>query len=206
MHLTSYLSRNHGSKHPGFTLSEVLISLVIIGLLATFVIGKVLHNLEEAGYRTALKEAEAVIQSVAHEAYMEGYTGHRFNYYRSKVNTTKVCLHPHGVTQGCMVVPEGFSNAEYREGALVLPSGVTIGGINTHISNHWMFSGTDGWRIDLNGTKPPNVEGVDILRWRAPEFNASGQIHNCDGSRRLGCPDLNHAPSVARYNQLMGLQ
>jgi hypothetical protein len=94
-----------------------------------------------------------------------------------------------------MAMPVVSGSNEFNENAFVLPSGVTIGGMTTS------FNQPDIWRIDLNGTKPPNVDGVDILRWFAPEFDSSGQIINC-GGRKLGCVDTN-AGSTNRYNSLI---
>jgi type II secretory pathway pseudopilin PulG len=195
-----YLKPYRHSKSLAFTVSELLIALGILGLIATFTVPKVLHSIDEASYRTALKEVEGVIQTVANEAYTQGYTGSRFNYYREKMNTVKVCTNPNGITQGCMVLPEGSGDiSEYNENALVLPSGVTIGAIN---NNTFRGSG-DGWRIDLNGTKPPNTEGIDILRWSPATFESNGDITSCNG-RQLGCVQ-SHVASSNRYNQLMGL-
>ena len=167
-------------------------------MIATFTVPKVLHSIDEASYRTALKQAESVIQSVTHDAYMEGYTGNRSSYFHKRLNFIKYCTN--GVTQGCMVVPDGETDDEYTERAFVLPSGVTIGGIQNVNFNH---ANGDGWRIDLNGVKPPNSEGVDIIYWQAPRYNTYGQILNCSG-RKLGCPSTS-VLSITRYNELMGL-
>ena len=50
-------------KAKGFTLSELLIALAILGLIATFTIPKVLNSVGERGNITAAKEAISVISS-----------------------------------------------------------------------------------------------------------------------------------------------
>jgi prepilin-type N-terminal cleavage/methylation domain-containing protein len=180
-----------------FTMSELLIALAILGLIATFTVPKVLHSIDEANYRTALKEAESLIQSVANQAYTQGYTGNRFDYYRENVNTVKTCTN--GVVEGCMV----GGGSEFTERAFVLPSNISIGSFSNNPSNR-TFDGfnTESWYIDLNGTTAPNVLGRDILEWQAPRFNSSGLILNCNG-RQLGC--VGGGISMTRYRQLMGI-
>jgi type II secretory pathway pseudopilin PulG len=197
--LTPHASRKKVSRSLAFTISELLIALGIIGLIATFTVPKVLHSIDEASYRTALKQAESVIQTIGAEAYSQGYKGKRIDYYRDKVNAVKICTDPNGVTQGCMVVPVSVGASEYTENAFVLPSGVTIGGIN---GNSTFEDNGDVWLIDLNGVKSPNIQNVDILKWRPPSFNSSGQILDCNG-RQLGCPYA--GSELGRYRKIMGL-
>ena len=48
-----YLKPYRHSKSLAFTVSELLIALGILGLIATFTVPKVLHSIDEASYRTA---------------------------------------------------------------------------------------------------------------------------------------------------------
>ncbi|MEB3285938.1 MAG: type II secretion system protein [Vampirovibrionales bacterium] len=45
----------------GFTLAELLISLAILGIIATFTIAKVLNTQQDNGYNSAAKEAAAML-------------------------------------------------------------------------------------------------------------------------------------------------
>ena len=54
----------------GFTLAELLIALVILGVIATFTIPKVLQNQQSSSYNAAAKEAAGMI-SAAYKAYQQ---------------------------------------------------------------------------------------------------------------------------------------
>ena len=53
---------------PGFTLAELLIALVILGVIATFTIPKVLQSQQSSQYKSAAKEVAGMI-SGAYQAY-----------------------------------------------------------------------------------------------------------------------------------------
>ena len=57
----------------GFTLSEVLIALVILGVIATFTIPKVLQSQQSSQYSASAKEMMAMV-SGAYAAYQQSHT------------------------------------------------------------------------------------------------------------------------------------
>ena len=60
-------------KQPAFTLAELLIALVILGVIATFTIPKVLQSQQNNSYNAAAKEAIAMV-SGAYQAYKQQNT------------------------------------------------------------------------------------------------------------------------------------
>lgn len=60
------------SKKLGFTLSELLISLAILGLIAVFAIPKVVQALTEQQLKAAGKEAISTLYSVLFEGWRTG--------------------------------------------------------------------------------------------------------------------------------------
>ena len=59
-------------KHNAFTLAELLIALVILGVIATFTIPKVLSSQQASSYNAAAKETAGMI-SGAYSAYKQAY-------------------------------------------------------------------------------------------------------------------------------------
>lgn len=55
--------------HPGFTLSELLIALAILGVIATFTIPKVLQSQQDGKYNAIAKEAIGTVYG-AYQAYL----------------------------------------------------------------------------------------------------------------------------------------
>jgi len=58
--ITNYKNRTPGAK-PAFTLAEVLVTLVIIGVLATLTIPALITNIQDAQDKSAWKNASSII-------------------------------------------------------------------------------------------------------------------------------------------------
>lgn len=52
------------ARYPGFTLAELLISLAILGIIATFTIPKLLMNQRVSAYNASAKESAASISEL----------------------------------------------------------------------------------------------------------------------------------------------
>ena len=67
----------------GFTLSELLIALAILGLIATFTIPKVLNSTDTASKQAVFKETLGMLSEIQYEAVQTGQFNNDF--FRSKI-------------------------------------------------------------------------------------------------------------------------
>lgn len=136
----------------GFTLAELLISLVILGEIATFTIPKVL-NAQQDGRRVAIfKETIGVLSEITYMGYLTGEltSSNVASYYTSKLNAVKICPN-NAFTEQCWA-HSGGSN----EPGFILHNGATLSGFNN-------FGPGNGVELDWNGPQSPNIEGQDII-------------------------------------------
>jgi prepilin-type N-terminal cleavage/methylation domain-containing protein len=188
-------------KKQGFTLSELLVVLGIMGLIATFTIPKVLYSFEERQNIAKFKETIGIIEQIGAEAFMEGkYNQERWFYILPRLNYVKSCFNS-GVTDGCNSALNGDGNVHRaNERALVLANGVVIGGIIRGSVLHKNFNNPDFWFIDVNGTDGPNTFGIDVLYLHAPYFDVNGTTNPSCTGKRLVCPANGTAQSL--YNKI----
>jgi prepilin-type N-terminal cleavage/methylation domain-containing protein len=88
----------------GFTLAEVLITLLIIGVVAALVIPNIINDTQNAEYKTAYKKAFAIASQVTNQARTESMfmersaasdpvvTLYNFNIFKSYFSVTKECI------------------------------------------------------------------------------------------------------------------
>jgi prepilin-type N-terminal cleavage/methylation domain-containing protein len=172
------------SLHTAFTLSELLVSLAILGLIASMVMPKVIYGIDQAQNKAKLKETIAIIEALASDAYLEGaYSTKRWDYFINRTKLIKICS-SNGVTEGCLGNGTTF---EDEQSAFVLQNGVTVGGINSFRGDD-EFNKLDGWVIDVNGVVGPNEFGKDVIYIIAPSFYADGTKTTYCSERRLTCP------------------
>lgn len=63
------------NRYPGFTLAELLISLAILGVIATFTIPKILATSQNAAYTSEYKEAQGIVSAAyVNYAAQNGYS------------------------------------------------------------------------------------------------------------------------------------
>jgi prepilin-type N-terminal cleavage/methylation domain-containing protein len=150
-------------KTLAFTLSELLIALAILGLIATFTVPKVLHGIGEQQSKTVLKETIAMMGQILGEYFTENCEKvyQRDKLLLNKLNATKVChsagdgiggpgAGPGGcwidASQGCV---EGWGCNPWYPGAL-LHNGASV---------TWWYNAPHYYVwIDYNGVKGPNVK------------------------------------------------
>ena len=154
-------------RNKAFTLSELLIALAILGLIAAFTIPKVLHSTNDTVRSSIFKEILAVVERVGYEAYSLGEANYnRFDWYNEHIAAVKVC-DTQSTTQNC-TTSSMVGNTTQR--ALVFHNGAVLYGMST-LGCCQTFSQGDGWYLDYNGPKPPNTIGEDVLYLRAVQFN-----------------------------------
>lgn len=193
-------------KPKGFTLNELLIMLSIIGVIATFLVPKIIQDVEAQEDKVKLKDTLTLLEQVAQTAYREGAWGElRWNYFTNRINATKLCPNG-GLADGCQVA-FGSHAPSYTEAAFQLPNGVVVGGININSPTTWsrFYPSNnvqyDNWIIDANGTEGPNEIGKDILAMTAPGFTPTGGRNPlCDSGQKLLCPL--GPTSITMYNNL----
>jgi len=167
-----------------FTLAEVLITLLIIGIVASIIIPGLIADTQEQEFKVAWKKSYAEINQainlVIHDnggtlANMCGTynTGCIVNTFRQYLNTTQIC--PSNENNICMQTPKLLSGNSFSavdsnvinssassvfkltNGALVL--------IRWHAGDcAFTFNNNKcGWiMVDVNGYKGPNVIGRDV--------------------------------------------
>ena len=104
----------NGSVLLGFTLSELLIALAILGLIATFTIPKVLTSLGNNSKNSIFKETFSIISQVSYQGALEGVlNGNTFiSYTRAHLNYERYC-HNNASAQGCWPGKAGNSNSQF---------------------------------------------------------------------------------------------
>lgn len=181
-----------------YTLSELLVAIAILGLLATFAIPKLLQDVQTQQNKAKFKETLSMLEAVGYEAYLTGQsTASRLDYFAARLNAAKVCM-GNAVTQGCI---NSVPPSEVSQAAFVFHNGVVLGGValNSQTPND-QFQENDGWFIDVNGSDGPNEAGQDIMQLIAPRFEGNTFTGSGCGGRRLLCP--NNSASITLYNSL----
>src|SRR3989339_329004 len=164
----------------GFTLAEILITLTIIGIVASLAIPSLIQSVQNNQYKTAWKSALSDLNQVNTRLLMDngGTVNGVFlndtdlvNKYSSYLSYIKKC--PSG--QNCWHVANNWyelngnpRNANYGEG-LILSNGNLIGFYQESQTCAYNGNGlpTCGYMyVDINGFKGPNTIGKDIyLVW-----------------------------------------
>jgi prepilin-type N-terminal cleavage/methylation domain-containing protein len=99
----------------GFTLSELLVSLGVLGLIAGLTIPNVVASVEKSKNRSVLKEAYQLISSITNAGFLNGDfqnitswdfvtdngSGSIANYFTEKLNYSKQCLTADVASSGC---------------------------------------------------------------------------------------------------------
>jgi prepilin-type N-terminal cleavage/methylation domain-containing protein len=176
-----------------FTLSEVLIALVVIGIIAAITMPTIISNVEERERTAKVKKVYATLSNALTRVKADGgdldyniindNNENMQSWYDTYLNkyliTTKVC---YNTTAGCW----NTGNTKQLNGNIVAynRTGVGVGnGIITAILNDGTFINMDGYNpgdivnrfgvttnsvglvlfFDINGNKKPNTVGKDIF-------------------------------------------
>ena len=203
-------SRKHNTTPPllsqGFTLAEILITLVIIGVIAAATIPTMINNTKKQEYVSALKKTYSTLATVTNKIMNDegmprgdigGWaTSHsaEYNVYKKYLSYVKAC---NSGSQECFgqggfkhlnntAIDASWGAFEYPK--LILSDGTQL--IFVHRTNDCSQSsfGSQGIcftiGIDVNGEKPPNAWGKDAFIFVVKEDG----LHpaGCDGT---GCPN-----------------
>ena len=148
----------------GFTLAELLISLAILGVIATFTIPKVLYSQQDSQKKAVFKEVIASLYQVCESGVSDGAFSAtstdtaQGTYFLNHLNFVKSCP-SNSLTQGCWDASQGDLPYDDIEAGGTFHSGANIAGLGDSGN-----TGRESATIDWNGITGPNTEGQDQLR------------------------------------------
>jgi prepilin-type N-terminal cleavage/methylation domain-containing protein len=148
----------------GFTLAEILVALVILGLAAGFTIPKLLTATGNTQTKAILKEHIAQVNQVLYAADLDGiligtlseatlmtYLKGKFNYISSCYNTSAGCSYS--------TSPHHYPGYPTTWPTLIFADGATLSFVENAFSSGKVISIV----IDVNGATAPNLPGEDEL-------------------------------------------
>jgi prepilin-type N-terminal cleavage/methylation domain-containing protein len=141
----------HSTQHPqlkGFTLSELLVSLSVLGLIAALTLPSIFNSLNLQKRRALFKDTMQVIAQAHYEGFINGditVGSNRMEYLVNKLNA--VYTQETACTEGYHVV-----SIPNNHRCAVLPTGVMV---------NFRDAGTDMGvaYVDINGSEGPNSPG-----------------------------------------------
>ncbi|MFN7309915.1 MAG: Tfp pilus assembly protein FimT/FimU [Vampirovibrionales bacterium] len=113
------------SMERGFTLAEVVISLAVLGLIASLTLPSLFMSMDRAKKRAVFKETYQALATAVHTATMEGETVWTVI---NKFNVSKICR-TNALTEGCTQYSAG--GVEATEPGVVMATGATIFGLTS---------------------------------------------------------------------------
>ncbi|MDD3236469.1 MAG: type II secretion system protein [Candidatus Gastranaerophilales bacterium] len=136
----------------GFTLAEVLITLVIIGVIAALTIPALLNNTNNEEYRTAGKKAYATLNQALQQHY--ALTGEDWDELNDRCSSNS-CLYTEFFSKRMNIVSSmnpssataATGNHSYDDGELTMYGADGIA--YTFDGGNWLY-------VDVNGDKGPN--------------------------------------------------
>lgn len=167
-----------------FTLAEVLLTIIVIGILATLIIPGLLKDIHAKSRISLLKSTLISIEDTIHKEITEQRT--------DDISLTNIVSNPENFLAKFDTASEGtpfadsyksyngtdIENATIPETSVVLKNGVGIGIVN----NLYDIEAT-GIVIDVNGAESPNIAGADYfiaeVIWNEDTDNGlfAGDIH-----------------------------
>ena len=215
------MKRNCSKK--AFTLAEVLITLVIIGVIAAITVPTLMQNTERQEFVTRLKKADSVLKQISYKIAMDsGYPVGDYSFmenddffesFAQNINHIQKCTE---ANQGCFTPDtikalNGSNWAKYdRVNSLVAADGITYGWHNGQYCTGKGLSSDDErncigrFIVDVNGQKAPNMFGRDVFffgvindKGIVPAGEANGSADCKRGSNGITC-----AAKVLRENKI----
>ena len=173
-------------KRCAFTLSELLLSLIIVGVVAIITVPVLINNVQKKVFATQLKNMVATIEQLAQDELITHRTRDLSNtdfaapetLLTSKhFNIVKFCPPSNALTDCWKTNVSGRDKVQYK---LLNKSNDSINAGNTIILKNGVmlrysfFSGRPYFLIDINGNDKPNISGRDLFGFI---LYSNGQIY-----------------------------
>lgn len=202
-------------KNNAFTLSEVLITLGIIGVVSAITLPVISGIYKKAITKNQIKQAYSLISNAVnrvamdddypHNCYygLDGLSGNRsecgefFNGVISKLETTKVCEN-NSFANGCVpdyktedfptdINCEGFKarSIKISSKSALLKNGIIIFSYGTNNNMAPIIA------FDINGFKGPNKPGHDVYAMRLSAKQHGFPIYGLSSDKIISCMDIN---------------
>lgn len=212
------------SKRFGFTLAEVLITLGIIGILASMTIPSLLQNQQDQAAVSQLKKSfntlsQAYATAVATEGEMEGWDPHpatiddatRAQWIGTFIKYLNIQKNCNNTDTGC-IPSAGYkylndngnyytafnSDTTYYKYILADGSSLLITPGSTNGSSGYYLASFSIW-VDINGPKNPNRLGYDVFAFFATTVNGVQASGTTSGALTGG--SCRHAASSYVFNR-----
>jgi prepilin-type N-terminal cleavage/methylation domain-containing protein len=184
---------NHQNIIKAFTLSEVLIVLVIIGVVSSLVIPSIINDTQDAELNVALKKTYAelsqatnliiqdnggtfagVISTDTDRAGLVNAYAEHLSYIKlcNNVARTQGCWHPLSTNGGTWKKLNGENADDFTAGSgIILKNGAMVSFYPfkrdcTYMGGYYTKPYVCAWVImDVNGFKMPNTEGKDVFHF-----------------------------------------
>lgn len=153
----------------GFTLSELLVAIAVLGIVAIFAIPKLIQGSMDSKRVTTFKETISIVERILYEGKLSGElvdNGNVREYFLSRINAAKTCWN-NSYTEGCWPQNTPAQIVQAGEPGVVLAGGAAITGFNSYgppSEPDSCFWGGNNLVIDWNGPEPPNIIGDDQMR------------------------------------------
>lgn len=183
-----------------------MISLALLGIIATFTIPKVLSVQQNAQRIAILKETVAMISELVYQGVLTGELGssNTRNFFQQRVNYVSFCS-SNASTEGCWdQALQGNVSGDVTQPGFRLHNGAVVVGVDNCCNWGGGVMG-NSVVIDWNGTDGPNISGDDILQLYLyyGTVPSSGVSSIEDGTRpgKVG-PRKDRATSITLYEEI----
>jgi len=206
--LTPALSQRRGGTC-AFTLAEVLITLVIIGVIAAITVPTFINKTQNQEYVSKLKKAYSTLAQATNLIIAEEGSpknnwadsiDHVYELYIKHLNNAKECSEQAGCFKQSKykrldnsMTMDYNSRSDYRK--FILSDGSQVGIYEVSNTCSWNNSDNDGsnnvcarFHVDINGEKKPNAIGRDFFEFVLKE----------NGLYPAGCDDITQCNNTTR--------
>lgn len=152
------------TKIKAFTLAEILLTLIIIGVVSALTVPSLKNHSDEAKYVAATQKAMSEVAAAVANIELTHGDASTWNFDSSTTlnwfkNSMNIAALPNGTDVWDRLLLDG-TGTKYR------PSFFTADGMAWQIHGGGYSCGGGCALIDVNGPKPPNTIGIDIQGFR----------------------------------------
>lgn len=177
-------------KYNAFTLAEVLVTLIIIGVIAAITVPSIKKVSEERTYVASVKKVyQALSVAVKNAKQEEGpiktwSEEDQLNFIKNRLNVAGPITEEYEIKQ-LRGTTTSYGKHFLEKGGFILTDGTYILILNKDLNPGGGKSAKFTIFVDINGKNPPNIAGVDVHHfWVGPD----GTVYPGGGG-----PDLKYA-------------